>query len=141
MPNHEPKPILVTGCYRSGTTVIEKILNMHPSITIASQPFPVLYFLVKERFNRHIGIVRRYPLDHLFLEDAYTPEELDNFLQRHILNRDVLNEFIQRMGEYAVGLWTTEILEVLDGLKPGSFFDVYAQMNQRIARLFPAADQ
>ena len=34
----DPRPLLVTGCYRSGTTVLEKSLHMHPAVVVASQP-------------------------------------------------------------------------------------------------------
>lgn len=132
-----PGSILVTGCYRSGTTVVEKILNMHPAVTVASQPFPILYFLSKERFNRSIGVERRYPLDHLFLEDAYTAEDLDAFLNTDVLDRSALAELVRRMREYHEGLWTPEILDVLEPLCPGTFFDLHAQLNQRVDRLFP----
>lgn len=141
MLNINCQTILVTGCYRSGTTVVEKILNMHPSITVASQPFPILYFMVKERFNQSIGIEKRYPLDHLFLDNSYTPEEFNNFLKKYILDEAALKEFSQRMSNYSSGLWTPEILDILDTLKTGSFFDVYEQLNWCIARLFPAPEQ
>jgi hypothetical protein len=128
-------PLLVTGCYRSGTTVLEKVLNMHSAITLASQPFPVLYFLSKERFNRSIALTRRYPLDHLFLEDAYSAEEFEDFLGRDILDSQALQEFRKRMNAYSNGLWTPRILDLLGDLMPGNFFDLYTQLNQLIAIL------
>ena len=54
-------PLLVTGCYRSGTTIVEKVLHSHPKINIASQPFPVLYIQAKEIFLDRMGIRYRYP--------------------------------------------------------------------------------
>lgn len=132
--------LLVTGCYRSGTTVVEKILNMHPTVTLASQPFPVLYILVKELFNRQIGIERRYPLDHLFLEDAYTPEELGAFLETRALGPEDIEEFIRRMRGYTNGLWTPQILDYLGELVPGTFHQLFAQLNGFIQRLLPSPD-
>ncbi|MBK8011011.1 MAG: sulfotransferase [Deltaproteobacteria bacterium] len=133
--------LLVTGCYRSGTTVVEKVLNMHPAVTVASQPFPVLYFMVKEQFNKTLGIERRYPLDHLFLEDAYTPEQFEAFLDSHCLDEASLGVFVRRMHEYSEGLWTPAILGLLSGLMPGTFYDVYEQLLARVARLFPKAER
>jgi hypothetical protein len=135
------RPILVTGCYRSGTTVVEKILNMHTSVTLASQPFPILYFVFKERFNQSLGIQRRYSLDHLLLEDAYTPDEFIDFLHRDILEPKGIDQFQTRMREYSTGLWTPQILEVLDNLSSGTFFDLYAQLNERLDRLFHKENQ
>jgi len=129
--------LLVTGCYRSGTTVVEKILNMHREATVASQPFPILYFVSKERFDASIGIRRRYPLDHLFLEDAYGPDDLASFLDRDVLGADALDDFVRRMHDYREGLWTPAILDVLEGLQPGTFFEMHAQLRDRISRLFP----
>ena len=75
-----PAYLLVTGCYRSGTTLLEKLLHAQPSACIASQAFPVLFFMAKEAFLSSRGIDRRYPLDHLFLEDAYSSDEWVSFL-------------------------------------------------------------
>ncbi|MBV1900484.1 MAG: sulfotransferase [Kordiimonadaceae bacterium] len=141
MSNQMPRPILVTGCYRSGTTLVEKILNMHPSITIASQPFPILYFLVKEHFNQSIGTSSRYPLYHLFKETTYTAKQFNDFLLEYILDEDALHQLAIRMGTYTNGLWTPEILTFLNKLTPGTFFSIYSQLNRLIAGLFPAANQ
>jgi hypothetical protein len=111
---------------------------MHPAITIASQPFPVLYFLCKERFNRSISIERRYPLDHLFLEDAYSQDQFEDFLKRDILDATTLDVFRERMRAYSTGLWTPQILGTLETLVSGNFFDLYAQLNDRIVELLRA---
>jgi hypothetical protein len=62
--------LLVTGCYRSGTTLLEKLLHAHPASCVASQPFPVLYAYVKNLFDVSRGLLRRYPLGHRFLRTA-----------------------------------------------------------------------
>ena len=132
----EAEPLLITGCYRSGTTLVEKILNMHPNVTVASQPFPVLYFLFKERFNQTRGIHRRYPLDHLFGENAYSAKDFSSFLDTYELPAAGLGEFRARMQAYTEGLWTPEILDHLADLEPGTFLELRDQLNRRISWLF-----
>lgn len=134
---NQPKSLLVTGCYRSGTTVLEKILNMHPRVICASQPFPVLYFFVKELFLEEQELRRRYPLGHLFREDGFQPPAFYAFLDRRILERRDLEAFFDRMEGYTDGLWTPEIMRFRDALRPGTFYQVYRQLGRCIAELFP----
>jgi hypothetical protein len=131
-----PNYIFITGAYRSGTTLLEKLLHSHPGITLGSQPFPLLYFKVKEAFYSEKGIIRRYPLDHLFLEDAYTREEFHRFLDRFIIPKEFLDDMFREMKDY-IGLWTPEILQFHDKVKPGTFFNVYRQLNDFLMTLFP----
>jgi hypothetical protein len=128
--------LFITGAYRSGTTLLEKLVHNHPKISIGSQPFPLLYFKVKQAFYSEMSIIRRYPLDHLFLEDAYTREEFHQFLDRFIIEKNFLNQMFREMKCYS-GLWTPEILEFRDKVKPGTFFNVYRQLNHFIMTIFP----
>lgn len=130
--------LLITGCYRSGTTLVEKLVNMHPKATVASQPFPVLFFIFKERFNQIMGIKRRYPLDHLFLEDAYSNQDFNKFLRTYSVDKETLREFSLRMRDYTEGLWTPEIIELLGLLEPGTFFDIYNSLLDMIATIYSA---
>ncbi len=117
---------------------MEKIVNMHPNATIASQPFPILFFIFKEQFNDIRGIKRRYPLDHLFLETSYVNQEFNKYLIEYSINKKTLNEFQNRMRNYAEGLWTPEIIDVLDQLKPGTFFDIYKNLLNLLADIYSA---
>lgn len=42
--------LLVTGMLRSGTTLLEKALNVHPDIKLCYQPFPELFINTKKAF-------------------------------------------------------------------------------------------
>jgi len=132
--------LFITGCYRSGTTVVEKILNMHPRVTVGSQPFPIFYFLVKERFLREHGLERRYPLDHLFLEDGYTGEALRLWLDNAALTAADLERFWDEMTGYTRGLWTPEMLQFRGQIASGSVWTVYRALNTAVAALFPKPD-
>ncbi len=133
----ERRALLITGCYRSGTTVLEKILHMHEGVILASQPFPVLYFFVKELFLEERGLRRRYPLDHLFHEQAYQPEDFHAFLDRKTLTDRDVSVFFDRMEAYAEGLWTPEMTRFRGQVRPGTFLEIQRQLLDCVSRLFP----
>lgn len=128
-----PDHLFVTGCYRSGTTLVEKLLHQHPQVSVASQPAPVLYFLAKERFLSEQGLDRRYPLDHLYNERDYNVESFNRYLATLTLGDPDLDELLTRLREYSTGLWTPQILDLRDRLQPGLFLDVQRQIHELIA--------
>lgn len=132
--------LLVTGCYRSGTTLLEKLLHAHPRLCVASQPFPVLYFQVKAAFDDFISHAARYPLDHRFLEDAYEDDDFHVFLDAHLLSKEELDRLFEGLAAYTDGLWTPDILGFRDQIESGTFRDVYEQLIECIARLYAAEE-
>ena len=129
--------LFATGCYRSGTTLLEKLLHVHPQVTIASQPMPALHHVVKQRFLDARGLQRRYPLDHLFLEDAYTAEDLAAFLASYRLDAGDLDEIFAQLARHAEGHWTPEIADMRDAFAPGTYLQQLAVLRECIARVFP----
>ncbi len=125
--------LFVTGCYRSGTTLTEKLLHLHPDVSVASQPFPVLLFYAKERFLAEVGVERRYPLDHQFRETAYRPDDFTAFLENLTLDAGDIAEVAQRLDGYTEGLWTRQVLDVLPAVAPGSFLSVWQDLSTRLA--------
>lgn len=121
--------VFITGAYRSGTTLVEKLLHQHPDVTIASQPFPHLYFEVKAAFLRTLGREDAYPLGHLFLEDDYRVEDLTRFLRSFRVERRLLREAFRRVRGYS-GHWTPELVEVVDDLPEGRLADVQSAMHE-----------
>lgn len=130
-------PLLVTGCYRSGTTIVEKVLHSHPKINIASQPFPVLYIQAKEIFLDRMGIRYRYPLDHRFLSREPPLSKFEEHLDSYRFSDLDLKAFRERMKEYKLGLWTPDILQKLDDIRPGTFHEIYLQLLEVIGDLYP----
>lgn len=128
-----PKQLFVTGCYRSGTTLTEKVLHAYPEVNLASQPFPILLFFVKERFLAERGIDRRYPLDHQFRETAYRPADFTEFLERFVVQAEDLDAIGRRLMAYTRGLWTREVLEVLPSVAPGPLLSVWKGLSERLA--------
>lgn len=132
--------IFITGSYRSGTTLIEKLLHNHKNITIASQPMPLLYIYLKREFNRTKNITSRYPLNHLFLNDVYDKEEFYQFLDEYLISDKLLEEIFDDLKNY-IGLWTPEILEYQYKFEQGSFKNILKQLHLLIKLIFPKEKQ
>lgn len=129
--------ILLNGCFRSGTTLLDKLLHSHPGIVMASQPFPVLYFYLKEVFLKSKGIDFRYPLDHMFKRSGYSHDEFMSFLDTHIISDKDLDTIFGLINQYESGVQTPQIKEYRDSINPGTFLDVYNQFNDCLLRIFP----
>jgi biotin carboxylase len=132
--------LLVTGCYRSGTTLLEKLLHWHPRVTVASQPMPALYHVVKQRFLDSRGLERRYPLNHLFLEDAYAPTDLVEFLASYQISNEDLDTVFSQLSLYSEGHWTPEIAGLRDTFRPGTLASQLETLRGCITTLFPKAE-
>ncbi|WP_028981471.1 sulfotransferase family protein [Sporocytophaga myxococcoides] len=77
------KFIFVTGLYRSGTTLLEKLLFQHPSVSIAFQPYPSFYHLVKKRFNEIQNISSVYPINTRLDNEYFEMKDFIEFLNRY----------------------------------------------------------
>jgi hypothetical protein len=132
-----PAELLVTGCYRCGTTLLEKLLHAHPASCVASQPFPVLYAYVKGLFDESRGLLRRYPLSHRFLEGGYSDTDFATFLDRRQLTDADLDAVFEQLARHTEGHWTPEILGARATIRPGVLLDVYRQLMQAVLGLFP----
>lgn len=131
--------LLVTGCYRSGTTLLEKLLHAHPASCVASQPFPALYAYVKDLFDESRGIRRRYPLSHRFLEADYSDGDFAAFLDRRQLIDSDIDAVFGQLAGHVEGHWTPEILGARAEVQPGTFLEVYRQLMRSVLALFPKA--
>jgi hypothetical protein len=129
--------LIVTGCYRSGTTLLEKLLHAHPASCVASQPFPALYSYVKSLFDESLGLTRRYPLGHRFLEDHYSDHDFASFLDNHVLSEADLDAVFEQLRRHAEGHWTPEIIGARASIRSGTFVDVYRQLMNEVQVLLP----
>jgi hypothetical protein len=80
-----PKKLFITGMFRSGTTLLEKLINTHhPSSSILYQPCMPLFTGVKNAFFTSIGYEsKRYPLGSLFCEFRYKLQDFEAFLEQY----------------------------------------------------------
>lgn len=133
--NNISKNTFITGFLRSGTTLLEKLLHNHPDICVGAQPFPNLYYHLKNQFFIDRGIkARKYPLGALFLEESYSLEEFQNFLNGYNVSaKEVLHVFSQMKG-YS-GQLTQELLASPGDVTDGSFFEVYRLLTTRVAEI------
>lgn len=131
-------PFFITGFLRSGTTLLEKYLHNHPQMAVASQPFPFLFYAVKEAFYRHKGLdVPRYPLGHLFLEKGYTRAEFLAFAQTYRLNATEVQGVMEKMRGYS-GQLTPQVLDM--PVQEGTCAEVFAAYAARFPALFAKPD-
>jgi len=131
-----PASLFVTGCYRSGTTLLDKLLHAHPRLSIATQPMPLLYTAFKEAFYRERGLHRRYPLEHLFLEGDYTAADFHEFLDRYVMSSAELDTIFAAMAGYVAEEWTPQLLGMQAAFQAGTFMDIYHRLGDCIARIF-----
>ena len=107
-------PLFVTGCQRSGTTLLEKLLGAQERISMLSQPFPLLFVEAKRAFLRTLGFGDdRYPLGHLFHETRYEAGAFADFLGRWRTTPAELRSFFDRMESYT-GQYTRFTAQQLD---------------------------
>ena len=94
--------LFMTGMPRSGTTLLDKLLSLHPRAFVFSQPLPLLYVRAKEIFSRKSG--QAFPLGDLFGDDFEDPTAFETFLKTFRLSpgwcQKVLHEMITYDGQY-----------------------------------------
>jgi len=89
---------LITGLYRSGTTLLDKLLFQHPSVSVASQPYPSFYHLVKRRFNEAHNVQSVYPINTRLSNDYYEMQDFIKFLNHYKFNEgDQVNSLMEMM--------------------------------------------
>lgn len=91
------KWLFVTGMTRSGTTLVDKLLNGHHQLRVLSQPLTPLYKLVKERFFNQINYQKTYyVLNNLFQETKYDWRQFSSALTRFEFSVEDLEEWDKR---------------------------------------------
>lgn len=107
--------LFITGAQRSGTTLLEKLIDDLPEVSILSQPFPLLYVAVKRQFLQSLGVGDvAYPLGHLFREERYRGPLLAEFLARWRTSPAALRPIFEEMQEYS-GQYTRFERDQLEG--------------------------
>ena len=123
MANHKKKQLFITGMLRTGTTLLDKLLNSHPGLTVASQPYFNLFLYVKEKYNKNNNY-GGMPLPAYLCEPSYLRENLADYLNSLKLSQkdiSVLRKIIPK-GNHR---WSLAIDENrLKNLRPGLFFSL-----------------
>lgn len=108
--------LLITGMARSGTTLLDKVLNAQKDIAVLSQPFPFLFRKAKTEFYKSIGHSETfYVLNNYFNEKHYRLPQLANYLKSLTLDKDevqaVFNDMSSWSGQYTKVSNYDEILD------------------------------
>jgi hypothetical protein len=85
----------ITGCVRSGTTLLEKLLCNHPTLSVLSQPLPMLYIKLKQAFLKTKNIEEYFALSNYVNETRYSFNDFDTYLNSHKLSSDLVNDAIE----------------------------------------------
>lgn len=126
--------LFITGTYRSGTTLVEKLMHNHPECLIASQPFPFLYFKIKERFNVAQRIQNfPYPINDNLADNYYEIEEFLTFLERTKYEANEINTWLSEMEGFK-GCQTPEIKNFKS--KGGTFIEISKELNEFFTEIY-----
>lgn len=119
--------LFITGAPRSGTTLLDKLVSLHQRALVLSQPLPLLYVRVKQAFLEARTAAKEfdvYPLNDMFGEHFYYPEEflafLGNYRLSKIFCRDALEEMKSFEGQYTR---PKDPFPVLEDYRPSCLFD------------------
>ena len=126
--------LVITGAYRSGTTLVERLVDNLPEGFCAPQPFPYLYLAVKRRFLEESGCaVPQYPIGSGFRDPLHRPDQLASFLRSTIIDRDMIRGAFDAMRDYSGGQ-TPALADVVDELPEATLAEVVTAMHALLAR-------
>lgn len=129
--------LFLTGMQRSGTTLLEKLVGLHPDASILSQPFPLLFVEAKRDFLHGLGRSGvRYPLGHLFLEDGYRQEDFDLHLAELRIDGARLGRIFEEMQGFS-GQYTRidrpALERAIARLPPAGFAELVASLYRALS--------
>ena len=94
----------MTGMPRSGTTLVDKLLSVHPDIMVLSQPLPLLFVDVKRTF---LSLIKQessapdYPINDMFGVNYYLPDKLTQFLRANHINNEYYRQSLEKMIKFS----------------------------------------
>ena len=80
--------LFISGTPRSGTTLLDKLLSSPETSRVHSQPLPLLFSAIKQRFLQQKGQTRDFPLNDMFLDNHYEQAPWQEFLAEHLISSD-----------------------------------------------------
>ncbi|MFL5730545.1 MAG: sulfotransferase domain-containing protein [Cytophagaceae bacterium] len=120
-------PFFVTGLYRSGTTLLEKLIAADLSVALFSQPCAPLFFHAKNKIHTKLGLKNRQPLDPSFPDPGYSWKELYGLLESEIFTQEDLKEVFTDIRNYS-GILTSEVQQLQGKIAEGNFLAVFSQV-------------
>ena len=143
MTTRRVETLFVTGMQRSGTTLLSRLLDGHPALSILAQPFPLVFVQAKREFLRGVGEAQaQYPLDPLFPERRFTLDDFTRFLSCHRFEAETLTRVFAEMAAFD-GQYTRPSPDMLDRalgeLRAGGFAATVSQLYQALSSKAEAA--
>lgn len=109
----------ITGTYRSGTTLLQKLIGVDNRFFSLEQPLPTAYIYLKNNFMRSLGYRDNLPLGTFFNETRYRYEDFTNYLQKYYISEKDIDEIFS-------------LAENFDGVKTKEVFNIKGQLPQNI---------
>ena len=125
-------PIFITGLYRSGTTLLDKLINSSEEAFVASQPLPFLFF---ETAQKYLDVHQKSyypPLNTLFGTQHENLTEFTNWLESYKLSKNCIDQIIEKSQRYSGGL-TDNICTLKEKLTTGNLLEVYTKALKSIS--------
>ncbi len=118
--------LFITGAGRSGTTLLDKLISMHPEVLVFSQPLPLLYVAIKKNYLhafKRKTTTPEYPLNDLFAENYCDPEVFKEYLLETRFSNELFKNLLSSMVDYD-GQYTKPTSEFkLSGKQKMSMFE------------------
>jgi len=123
--------IFLTGMGRSGTTLLEKLLENHSKISLLEQPFPLLFTEIKKEFLKTLNIDEYFVLNNTPYDKKYKLEEFINFLNTYKITKEKIFEIFQKMNTYSGQIEKNKKI-IFNFNNSEQFIDVYNSLLQTI---------
>jgi hypothetical protein len=128
--------LFLTGIYRSGTTLLDKVLHNHPQVSIFSQPFSSLYVNVKRQFLAKKGFDIIYPIGPDFMDTSNSIKEFSDYLELHTITPTELDVVFEGIKKNK-GHLAANAEEFRSSVREGKFTDVFEGLLALIHTRFP----
>ncbi len=123
----------ITGLYRSGTTLLQKILQSHLQIFSLDQPLPNLYYHLKSSFYKERNIIEKNILGILFPNEHYELDEFISFANNQLLNEKDF-EIIFKQAKSFSGVNSDKVFNISTKLQAAKLNEVYHQICDLLAK-------
>jgi hypothetical protein len=121
----------ITGVYRSGTTLLEKLIGAHLSVSLFSQPCSPLFFQAKNKIYSKLGLQKSFPIDPSFPDPGYSWNKIYELLESEIFTKEDLQALFKDIKSYH-GILTAEVAQLENKIKEGNFLSVFVQILENL---------
>lgn len=121
------KKFFITGVYRSGTTLLERLINTDLSVSVLDQPCAPLFFHAKKKIYSKFGLNKSLPIDPSFPDPGFNWESMYELLGSELFTKEDLLKVFNEIKSYH-GIRTAEVGQLAGRVTEGNFLLVYSQI-------------